>query len=122
MLSVQRHCPVHYGLCDQTVTVYHRAANGNITRTVVRNAYFEHRTAHTTDKNGTRSDSTFLLVVPGEVQPVSPGDKILPGEGPDCADRAAWAALIPVKVPGLVVVQDVSPQYWQGRVVHWEAK
>ncbi|MBQ9082821.1 MAG: hypothetical protein IJY28_04905, partial [Clostridia bacterium] len=117
MLSVQRRSPVHYGLCNQTVTVYHRAEDGSIIRMVLCNAFFEHRKTVSTDKTGSREDNTFLLVIPGEAQPVFPGDKVLPGEGPDCADRAAWASLIPAKVPGLVVVREVSPQYWQGRVV-----
>jgi len=43
------------------------------------------------------------------------------GEGPEITGREDWAALIPSKVPGLVVVKYVDPKYYHGTIVHTEA-
>lgn len=120
MLSVQRRAPVDYSKCNQTVTVYHK--DGEMyTRTVIKRAFLDFRKTQNVDKTGSREVSSFLLVIPCAVQGVFVGDKVLLGEGPEVSTREEWAALIPAKVPGLVVVQYVDPKYWRGKMVHLEA-
>ena len=121
MLSVRPHPPVDYSKCDQTVTVYHWDGKQDYTRTVFRRAFLDFKKTQNTDKTGSREVNSFLLVIPCDSQPVFVGDKVLLGEGPEAATREDWAALIPSKVPGLVVVQYVDPKYWQGKMVHVEA-
>lgn len=112
--------PVSYDLCNQTVTVYHKDGE-TYTRTVHLRAFLDYKKTETTSKTGSREANGFLLVIPGEIIPVAVGDKVMLGEGPAVANRKDWAALIPAKVPGLVVVQYVDPKYWRGRLVHTEA-
>lgn len=120
MVSIKRRCPVDYRLCNQTVTVYHK--DGEVyTRTVYRNAFLDFRKNQTVDKTGSKEANSFLLVIPGDVQAVFVGDKVILGEGPEIATREAWAAFIPAKVPGLAVVSYVDPKYWNGKMVHTEA-
>lgn len=113
-------CPVDYRLCDQTVTVYHQEGERYI-RTVHTNAFFDERKNQTVDKTGSKEANSFLLVIPGGVQAVFAKDKVLRGVGPEIIDREAWAAFVPSKVPGLVVVSYVDCKYWQGELVHTEA-
>lgn len=120
MLILPTTPPVSYALCNQTVTVYHTDGK-TYTRTVYRRAFLDFRKAETTSKTGSREANGFLLVIPGEGTPVSVGDKVMLGEGPQCSTREEWAALIPTKVSSLVVVQYVDPKYWNGRVCHTEA-
>lgn len=120
MLMLKPTCPVDYRLCNQTVTVYHQE-EGKYIRKVYRNAYLDFRKTQTVDKTGSREANSFLLIVPGTVQTVFVGDKVLLGDGAEIADRAAWAALIPSKVRGLVVVDYADPKYWAGKIVHTEA-
>lgn len=121
MMRVRRNtCPVDYSLCDQTVTVYHKV-DDTYTRTVYVNAYLDERKNLTVDKTGSKEANSFLLVIPGASQAVFVGDKVLRGEGKEIADREAWAAFIPSKVPGLVVVSYVDCKYWNGQIVHTEA-
>ena len=120
MLRVKSGCPVDYRLCDQTVTVYHKAGE-TYSKAVHRRAFLDFKKTQTVDRVGTHEASSFLLVIPGPAQAVFPGDKVLLGEGPDVTDREAWAALIPAKVPGLCVVQYVDCKYWAGQMVHTEA-
>ncbi len=120
MVNIKRRCPVDYRLCNQTVTVYHQDANQYI-RTVYDRAFLDFRKTQTVDKTGSREANSFLLVIPGEAQAVFVGDKVLLGEGPKVANREAWAALIPSKVPGLVVVGYADPKYWNGKLIHTEA-
>jgi hypothetical protein len=102
------------------VTVYHK--NGDLyTRTVHTNVYLDERKNLTVDKTGSKEANSFLLVIPGSTQAVFVGDKVLRGFGPEIADSKAWAAFIPSKVPGLVVVDYVDCKYWQGQIVHTEA-
>lgn len=120
MLMLKPTCPVDYRLCNQTVTVYHQEEEKYI-RTVHHNAYLDFRKTQTVDKTGSRESNSFLLVIPGAEQAVFVGDKVLLGEGKEINDRAAWAAFIPSKVPGLVVVDYADPKYWAGKIVHTEA-
>lgn len=121
MLSVRLRPPVDYSKCDQTVTVYHQVIAGEYTSTVYRRAFLDFRKTQNVDKTGSREVNAFLLVIPCAVQGVFVGDKVLLGVGPEVATREDWAALIPSKVPGLVVVQSADPKYWQGKLVHVEA-
>ncbi|MFR4979023.1 MAG: hypothetical protein ACLUDG_08890 [Butyricicoccus sp.] len=120
MLILQPKSPVDYRLCNQTVTIYH-ADKGTYTRTVRHDAFLDYSKATTISKDGSRETNSFTLIIPGEVVPVSAGDKVMLGEGAECTTREQWAALIPSKVPGLVVVQSVDPKYWCGIIVHTEA-
>lgn len=120
MLMRQNTCPVNYSLCDQTVTVYHKDGD-KYTRTVYDRAFLDFRKTQTTDKTGSKESNSFLLVIPGDTQAVFVGDKVLLGEGAEIRSREEWVALVPVKVPGLVVVDYVDPKYWRGRIVHTEA-
>ena len=120
MLFLRNPAPVDYRLCNQTVTVYHKDGD-SFTQATYNNAFLDFRKNLTVDKTGSRESNSFLLVLPGAVQAVFVGDKVLLGEGPEIATREAWADLVPSKVPGLVVVSYVDPKYWQGRLVHTEA-
>lgn len=113
-------CPVDYSLCNQTVTVY-RKDGDSITRTVHDRAFLDFRKTQTTDKTGSKESNSFLLVIPGDTQAVFVGDKVLLGEGTEIRSREEWAALVPVKIPGLVVVGYVDVKYWRGQIVHTEA-
>lgn len=121
MLTVRPRPPVDYSKCNQTVTVYHWDGKETYTRTVYDRAFLGFRKTQNVDKTGSREANAFLLVIPCDTQGVFVGDKVLLGEGAEAATREAWAALIPAKVSGLVVIQYVDPKYWQGRMVHVEA-
>lgn len=117
----RRKSPVDYRLCNQTVTVYHWDGKDAYTRAVHDNAFLDFEKTQNVDKTGSTEANSFLLVIPGPSVPVAVGDKVLLGNGPEVATREAWAALIPAKVPGLVVVKWVDQKYWHGSVVHTEA-
>ena len=121
MFLLKPTCPVDYRLCNQTVTIYHWDGGTTYTRKVVHNAFLDFKKTQNVDKTGSHEANGFLLVIPGASVPVSVGDKVLHGEGPEIATREAWAAFIPAKVEGLVVVKYVDPKYWRGSVVHTEA-
>lgn len=121
MLFVRKSCPVDYRLCNQTVTVYHQVEAGQYTRTVHEKAYLDFRKNLSVDKTGSKEANSFLLVLPGSTQTVFVGDKVLLGVGPEIGSREDWAAFIPSKVNGLVVVSYVDPKYWNGHLVHTEA-
>lgn len=120
MLNIQPRCPVNYRLCNQTVTVY-RKEGENITQKVIRNAFLDFKKTQNVEKTGSRESSSFLLVVPCSSQSVFPGDKVFLGEGPKITTREEWAAFIPAKVSGVVVVSYADPKYWHGVMVHVEA-
>lgn len=117
---VRRSCPIDYRLCCQTVTVYHRDGE-TYSRNVYTNAFFDFRKTQNVEKTGSREANSFLLVIPEAEQTVFVGDKVMLGEGPEIADRTAWAALIPAKVAGMAVVSYADPKYWGGVMVHTEA-
>ena len=122
MVSIKKRIsPVDYSLCTQTVTVYHWDGKDTYTRKVFTDAFLDFKKTQNVDKTGSSEVNGFLLVIPGHSVPVSVGDKVLLGEGPEIATREAWASFIPAKVPGLVVVKYVDPKYWHGYVVHTEA-
>lgn len=123
MLALKpRSSPVDYRMCDQTVTIYHWDGGETYTTKVTKKgAFLDRKKTQNVDKTGNKEASSFLLVIPGSEVPVAVGDKVLEGEGEEISTREAWAALIPSKVPGLVVVKWVDPKYWRGAVVHTEA-
>lgn len=122
MLALRSTCPVDYRLCNQTVTIYHWDGKDTFTRKVIEEgAFLDFKKTQNVDKTGSKEANGFLLVVPGSTVPVAVGDKVLLGEGPEVATREDWAALIPSKVDGLVVVKYVDPKYWRGCIVHTEA-
>lgn len=111
---------IGYPLCDQTVTVYH--LNGDVvTRTVHYRAFLDFRKVQSVDKTGSRDAGSFLLVIPGDDDPVAVGDKVMLGEGPEVDGIDGWRAFIPAKVPGLVVVSYVDTKHFRGRKMHTEA-
>ena len=103
------------------MTVYHDNGDKTYTRKVFTDAFLDFKKTQNVDKTGSSEANSFLLVIPGAVVPVAVGDKVMHGEGPEIATREDWAAFIPAKVPGLVVVKYVDPKYWHGSVVHTEA-
>lgn len=118
----RRDGPVDYRLCNQTVTVYHWDGKDGYSRKLIeKGAFLDFKKVQDVSKTGSTEVNSFLLVIPCSEIPVTVGDKVLHGEGPEIADRAAWAGFIPAQVPGLVVVKWVDPKYWQGRLVHVEA-
>lgn len=122
MLCLRRNDgPVDYSKCNQTVTVYHQNTPGDYVKTVYNNAFFDFKKTQNIDKTGSREANSFLLVIPCSAPVVSVGDKILHGEGSDIKTRDDWAAFIPAKVPGLVIVGYVDPKYWGGKMIHLEA-
>lgn len=146
MLRVRRGPPVDYSLCDQTVTIYHQTGAGaafGCTRTVFPGAFIDWKKVQTVEKTGSREGNSFLLVLPSGwggrpawMEPqeydsasrsarygrftIAPKDKVLLGVGQQVTTREEWAALLPTKTGGLVVVQDVDPKYWRQTVTHVE--
>lgn len=123
MVTIKRRVsPVDYRLCNQTVTIYHWDGANTYTRKVIKDgAFLDFKKTQNVEKTGSSEANSFLLVIPGASVPVAVGDKVLHGEGPEVASREEWAAFIPAKVEGLVVVKYVDPKYWHGVVVHTEA-
>ena len=113
-------CPVDYRLCNQTVTVYRKDGDKYL-RTVYERAFLDHKKTQSVDKTGSKESNSFLLVIPGDSQTVFVEDKVYDGLGPEIADRETWAAFIPSKVAGLVVVRYADAKKWNGRIVHTEA-
>lgn len=132
--SARQSRPPDYSLCDQAVTVYHQDAGKHVSRTVIRGVHLDAKSSHTLDKAGSKTEHTFLLVIPqrscafmppGEYTG-NPGtytlaalDKVLPGEGPELAD-AAWPSFLPARVPGLLIVRQIDPKYYSGKLCHVE--
>ena len=121
MRMLRTTCPANYQMCNQTVTVYHWDGGANYTRKVIDNAFLDLKKTQNVDKTGRKDANGFLLVVPGSVAAVSVGDKVFVGVGPEIATREAWAAFVPSKVNGLVVVKTVDTKHWNGVVAHTEA-
>ena len=112
-------CPLDYSLCDRTVTVYRRQGE-QIIRQVVENCYLSRQETQTASLSGRRETQAFLLIVPGKVQRVFPGDRVYDGVGPEVS-LADWSGFLPVKIPGLCQVSYVQPCYWAGEICHVEA-
>lgn len=117
----RRDGPLDYRLCSQTVTLYHWDGSAATRRVIEKGAFLDFRKNQNINKTGSTEANRFLLVIPCSEVPVSVGDKVLLGEGPEIAAREDWSGFIPAKVPGLVVVKYVDPKYWKGKLVHVEA-
>ena len=102
-----------YPLCDQTVTIY-RLDGDKVLRRVAENCFFRWQHRLRQDEQGLRSQRRFLLIQPGE-NPIYPGDKIMPGIGPEVGS-ADWE-----KLSDCAVAAYAEPNYWQGKICHWEA-
>lgn len=136
MLSVQRKAAPCYKHCDQTVTVYHQEGD-SYRQMVIKGVYLDYRKNSNIDKIGSREVNSFLLILPqgaGGMHYLSPSeylgetntytiaanDKVLLGEGQEIVTAEQWRALIPSKVDGMVVVQQVDPKYYMGSICHLE--
>lgn len=95
---------MNYALCRQSVTIYRPGH-----REVLQNVHLELRQKQRTDAIGRRQEWSFLLIVPGAEQRVFPGDRLLPGVGPE--------------QPGTdcPVVRWAEVKYLGGQPVHTEA-
>lgn len=106
-------------LCRQTVTVYHPQGD-EINRQVAENCHYTWQDVRTDGPEGTRMERKCLLILPGTDLRIFPGDRVLPGTGPEITpDR--WPTFLPVTVPGLSQVDYVKPWYVAGRLCHTEA-
>lgn len=106
--------PLDYSLCRMTVTVYGEKGS----RRVLRDVHHEHTREKTTAMGAEDKVTDFLLVIPGE-DPIAPGDKVLPGIGPE---EISWEELNAPAFPGLGVVRTVKPRYFLGKPCHTEAR
>ena len=111
-------CPLDYSLCNQTVTLY-RMEKGIVRRQVVENAWYQWRLEQVTDELGTRQETRFSLILPGQ-QAILPGDRVFDGIGP-LVTPEQWPGFLPVSVTGLSQVKFVKPCYWQGQLCHTES-
>lgn len=112
-------CPLDYSLCDRTVTIYRRQAE-QIARLVVDNCYFSRQEETSFNTLGCHKETAFQLIIPGSIQQVFPGDRVIEGIGPEISLQQ-WSGFIPAKVAGLVEVAYAMPCYWAGEICHVEA-
>ena len=105
--------PFDYSLCDQTVTLYLETGE----RWVIPNAYLSAKITTPTEPYGKSMEKKFLLIIPGD-HPLSPGDRVYAGIGPEETD---WKTFVPALVPALFEVSFAKPCYWEGSLTHWEA-
>lgn len=108
-----------YPLCCQTVTVYRRQGQ-SVLRQVFDNCYYEWQDCLREEEEGIRMERKFLLVIPGDIQGIFVGDRILEGEGPEII-AAEWADFIPVKVSGLSEAAYAVCRRVDGNICHTEA-
>lgn len=101
-----------YPMCDQTVTLYRKEAEG-VSRQVLEGCFYRYEDVVTEDRFARK----FLLIHPGAVE-IRPGDRVLDGIGPE---QVVWEKFLPICVPGLSQVEYAAPWYVDGRIVHWEA-
>ena len=106
----------NYTLCDRTVTVYRRLADGTVLREQVDGCFYNWQT----QVSPQRRSRKFLLVIPGEKQKVYAGDRIYDGVGPRAED-VFWDSFVPAGVEGLSQAEWVRPWYYGGRICHTEA-
>ena len=109
MLRNHGKLPFDYGLCADTVTVYHREG---LTRQVLEGVHFEATVTENTDGAVTDRAHDFLLVIPYETR-LRPGDKVVLGVG---GEISHWT-----EVEGFSV-RSVREGRLQGRFCHTEAR
>lgn len=100
---------------DQTVTVY-RKENDRIRRFVLTGCCFQYWEELTGNKGLLRH---FFLLVLGNNRKVLPGDRILPGCGPEI-QISQWPEFIPPMVSELVEAAYAKPFPGIGELSHWE--
>lgn len=105
-----------YPLCCQTVTVY-RQESGSVKRCVYTDCYYQWQYCQEETALGLQVKTTALLLVPQSAD-LRPGDRVLPGCGPE---TVAWETFLPAQVEGLCQLTYVRPWYWESRFSHWEA-
>lgn len=131
-----------YRFCTHTVTVYHAVFRPELScrRTVLRGVWLDERDSGGTDAIGATGQRYCFLLAPcggqwplwrpgGEgAQPeedwfsLEPGDRVLPGEGPEIETADQWRAFVPAAVPGLAVIREVAAKRLDGQVRHVEAQ
>ncbi len=104
--------PAYECLCTQTVSIYRRQ-DSQAVRTVVDSCFLQIRKTRKEDILGDQSDTSFLLIIPGEEEKVFPGDRILEGVGPD---GLSWQ-----QTSAFAQVEYVQSCYWEGKRCHTEA-
>ena len=108
---------VDYGFCDQTVTVYRLTETG-VARQVLYGCFYRYEDTLTTTDSGEKFTRKCLIIQPGESQQLFPGDRVMPGIGPETVN---WATFLPAAVPGLSQIAYATPWYWEGKHCHTEA-
>lgn len=111
--------PLDYSLCTQTVTVYRKQAD-TVLRQVVENCYLRLEQQREVDALGCHREKAFLLIVPGDIQRVFAGDRVMEGIGPEVTSEQ-WHRFIPALVDGLVEASYATPFCWEGKICHVEA-
>ena len=104
--------PMDYSLCNQTVTVYRKGAQG-IIRQVLTNCRYFSKAALETKDTGHWKRTDFLLIVPGNRE-ILPDDRVLPGEGPVFS---RWAELYDAPM-----ITSVKTYHWGNEVCHREGR
>jgi hypothetical protein len=122
----RRRSPVDYSLCTDTLTVLRDEGGGQYSYKTYPSAFLVESKRATVDRHGqTERNAPALIVIPddgtGEI-PLRVGDKVVRGEEIAPLSREAWAALIPSRVPGMVIVREVVPCYWRGVLTHTEGR
>ena len=105
-----------YSLCDQVVTRYRKEENG-VSRKVFPNAFFSLEEGF--DYKERHPWRKFLLIIPGEEVSLQPGDRVLPGIGPEEVD---WEIFLPILVSGLVEVGRTRNFQFSGKILHTEGE
>ena len=108
---------VTYPFCNQTVTCY-RLENGKVRRQVLENCFYRWQDTQVSGESGDRFVRKCLLIHPGVTQMVFPGDRVMPGIGPEVTD---WENFLPVNTAGLSQIVYATPWYWEGKISHTEA-
>ena len=131
-----------YRFCTHTVTVYHAVFRPEFScrRTVLKGVWLDERDSGGADAIGPTGQRYCFLLAPcggqwpawrpgGEgAQPgenwfsLEPGDRVLPGEGPEIETADQWRAFVPAAVPGLAVIREAAAKRLGGQVRHVEAQ
>lgn len=116
-----------YGLCRQTVTLYHAdVAARTVARCVVQGAFLDRRWRENATESGRQAAGSFLLVIPqahaawGVDYTLEPGDRVFDGEGP-LVGWDDWQGFVPAAVAQLCCVQYVDLKKRRGEPCHLEA-
>ena len=109
--------PLHYSLCDQTVTVY-GIRDGEILRRVVENCYLAAESGLAETTFGKSRLKKFLLIIPEDLD-LQPGDRVFRGIGPEAVD---WQTFVPAFTDELYEVGRVKKQFWENEVTHVEGR